>query len=265
MFDNHTHTKYSLDSTMLAEDAIKKAKSLGLDGIAFTDHVDYDYPDYDDAFNFDIFEYSAFIDKLIKDYSGTLKILKGVEIGLQPHVYEKNVELAKKVDFDFIIGSVHIIDHMDPYSGTFFVGKTKVQAYSRYLQAIYDGALTFKDYDVIGHIGYVRRYGEFEDRSMDYKDYSDVIDAILKTAIQDGKGIEVNTSGLRGILGSTIPDKGILTRYMELGGEIITVGSDAHNEKDVGANFSETLELLREIGVKYTCHFEKRRPVFEKL
>jgi len=265
MFDNHTHTTFSLDSTMQAEDAINSAKVLGLDGIAFTDHVDFDYPGYDDAFNFDIFKYSEFVDKLIKDYSDTLTILKGIELGLQPHINHKNIEAAKKVDFDFIIGSVHIIDHMDPYTGDYYVGKTKKDSYTRYLQAIYDGTLSFKDYDVIGHIGYIRRYGDFNDRSMNYKDYSDVIDSILKTVLHDGKGIEVNTSGLRGILGCTMPDEGILTRYKELGGEIITIGSDAHNPNDVGANFNETIELLKKIGYKYTCHFVKRKPIFEKL
>jgi len=264
MFDSHTHTKYSVDSKMEAEDSINKASELGLEGIAITDHVDIDYPG-NEVFNFDIEEYSNYIDGLIKKYSDKIKILKGIEIGIQPQVTDENIELAGKIDFDFIIGSVHVIDKMDPYTGEFYIGKTKEEAYIRYLQAIYEGALTFKNYDVIGHIGYIRRYGDIQDRSMDYKDYSDLLDKILRLVIQDGKGIEVNTSGLRGILKTTIPDESILTRYRKLGGEIITIGSDAHTPKDIGANFSEACELLKKIGYKYTCHFINRKPVFDKL
>lgn len=264
MFDSHTHTKYSLDSQMDAEEAIKRALELELDGIAFTDHVDLDYPS-DEIFDFDVQDYSKYIDSLKNKYSDKIKILKGIEIGIQPQVTAEIIELASSTDFDFIIGSIHIIDKMDPYTGEYYQGKTKEEAYTRYLEAIYEGTVTFKNYDVIGHIGYIRRYGDIEDRSMDYKDYSDILDKILRQVIQDGKGIEVNTSGLRGILGCTIPDESILLRYRELGGEIITIGSDAHAVKDIGSDFNEVCELLKRIGYKYTCHFENRKPIFDKL
>jgi histidinol phosphate phosphatase HisJ family len=264
MFDSHTHTTYSIDSEMNAEDATKKAAELGLEGIAFTDHMDIDYPG-DEEFNFSIQDYSRYIDDLKNKYSDKIKVLKGIEIGVQPHVTAKNIEFSLSTDFDFIIASIHIIDRMDPYTGEFYIGRTKEDAFTRYLEAIYEGTLTFKNYDVIGHIGYIRRYGDIKDRSMFYKDYSDILDKILKQVIQDGKGIEVNTSGLRGILGSTIPDESILTRYRELGGEIITIGSDAHAAKDIGSDFIETCQLIQKIGYKYTCHFINRKPVFDKL
>jgi histidinol phosphate phosphatase HisJ family len=249
---------------MDAEEAIKRAFELGLDGIAFTDHVDLDYPG-NEIFNFDIQGYSNYIDSLKNKYTDKIKVLKGIEIGIQPQVTAENIKLSESTDFDFIIGSIHVIDKMDPYTGEYYQGKTKEEAYSRYLQAIYGGTLSFKKYDVIGHIGYIRRYGDIKDRSMDYRDYSDILDKILSEVIQEGKGIEVNTSGLRGILGTTIPDDSILKRYRELGGEIITIGSDAHAPKDIGSNFSEVCELLKHIGYKYTCHFVNRKPVFDKL
>lgn len=265
MFDNHTHSKYSTDSTMSADDAVLSAIENSLDGIVFTDHVDLDYPDFSSEFYFDIKEYSDFIDQLKLKYQGTISVLKGIEMGIQPQIIKEAEEIVRKFDFDFVIASIHIIDYLDPYFGKYYEGKTKKQAYDRYLQTIYDGALNFKDYDVIGHIGYIRRYGNFDDRSMNYVDYSDTIDSIFKVLIEEGKGIEVNTSGLRGILGTTIPDISILKRYKQLGGEIITIGSDAHKTQDVGANFRETIEQLLSIGFKYTCHFEKRKPIWEKL
>jgi len=171
MFDSHTHTLFSTDSKMSAIEACTAAIDQKLEGIAITDHVDLDYPDYDDSFNFDLQEYSNFIDDLKGKYQGELKILKGIEIGIQPQVLEGAQEIIRNHNFDFVIASIHIIDYLDPYTGKYYKGKTKEMAYRRYLSSILEGAQNFKDYDVIGHIGYIRRYGDFEDRSMEYLDF----------------------------------------------------------------------------------------------
>jgi len=265
MHDNHIHSKFSNDSHMEAAAACQRAVEIGLKGLVFTDHVDYDYPDYDNDFLIDFDQYFEFFKRLQKDWKEKLDIRIGVEMGFQPHVLNQIIEFLDKYCFDFILNSVHIIDYMDPYVGTFFKGKTQHQAYERYLQEILCSIKAYDNFDIIGHIGYVARYGDFEDKSLRYKDYSDLLDQILKTTIEKGKGIELNTSGLRTDLCSPIPGYDVFNRYFELGGEIVTIGSDAHYTEHVGHSFTEALDYLKKIGFKYVAHYQNRNPILEKL
>ncbi|MCX7922898.1 MAG: histidinol-phosphatase HisJ family protein [Clostridia bacterium] len=264
MFDSHTHSNFSGDSEMCAEAACEAAIMQGLKGIAFTDHLDYDFPEFDEAFLIDFDKYSKFMDDLISKYKNKLTVLKGIEVGIQPHVIEDTAKTVEKYDFDFVIASVHIIDRLDPYRGAFYEGKTREQAFIRYLEEILYCVSAYENYDVVGHIGYIRRYGNLDDRTLTHSEFSDVIDSILKKVIHDGKGIEINTSGYRS-LGTPIPDYDIVKRYKELGGEIITIGSDAHASEHIGYNFDLVKANLLELGFKYTTHFERRKPVFDKI
>ncbi|MCX7842489.1 MAG: histidinol-phosphatase HisJ family protein [Clostridia bacterium] len=264
MFDSHTHTTFSTDSKMSPDDACMKAVELGLEGIAFTDHLDLDYPGYDNfVVNFD--DYSKTIDEIKNKFKNKLHVIKGIEVGLQPCTNNENLKIVAAYDFDFVIASVHVIDGMDPYLREYYKGKSKMQSDLRYLDAVLDATAYFKNYDVIGHIGYVRRYGSYDDNTLRYVDYPDIIDSILKNVISDGKGIEINTSGLRSNLGTPIPDFDIIKRFKELGGEIITVGSDAHYIEHLGHSFSYVKEALQEAGFKYLAHYENRKAIFDKI
>ncbi len=266
MFDSHVHSSFSGDSDMPAETACETAIKLGLSGIAFTDHLDIDFPDFDVKFLIDFEQYSSVMDEIKSRFESGLKVLKGIEVGIQPHVIEESDETVKKYDFDFVIASIHIIDKLDPYCGKYFENKTsKHQAFMRYLEEVLLSVTKFDNFDVVGHIGYIRRYCSYDDRTLRYTDYSDIVDTILKTAISKGKGIEINTSGFRGDLNSPIPDFDIITRYKELGGEILTIGSDAHTPEHIALNFPYVKDMLKEIGFKYLTHFEKRVPVFDKI
>jgi histidinol-phosphatase (PHP family) len=265
MFDSHLHSSFSSDSDMALETACEKSIELELEGICITDHLDYDFPDFDVNFLIDFDRYSERIDNLKEKYKKRLKVLKGIEVGIQPQVIKESEELVSKYDFDFVIASIHIIERLDPYGGTYYIGKSKYEAYLRYLKEILYSVINFSNFDVVGHIGYIRRYGDYDDRSLRYSDYSDVLDSILKETIYRGKGIEVNSSGLRQGLNSPIPDLDIIKRYRELGGEIITIGSDAHRPSDIADSFKYVSELLKEAGFKYSAHFEKRKPVFDVI
>jgi histidinol-phosphatase (PHP family) len=265
MYDSHIHSKFSADSIMDATEACQKAVDIGLDGIVFTDHIDIDYPDFDESFNIDLDKHAEFFEKLTADWEGRLKVLKGIEIGYQPHVVKEMNDIFNKYSFDFVIGSVHIIEKTDPYTGKFYIGKSQRQAYTIYLEEILRSINDFDNFDVVGHIGYAARYGNYENKKMLYADYCDVMDKILKDTIHKGKGIEINTSGLRTDLESTIPGYDVFERYFELGGEIITIGSDSHEVQYLGYKFDAVIEQLKKIGFKYITHFEKRKPVFEKI
>lgn len=265
MFDCHTHTNFSTDSKFEMEKSCETAISVGLEGITFTDHLDIDYPGFEEEFQIDFKVYSQKIDSLKSTYKNKLKILKGVEIGMQPHVLSDTYEKIKGLNFDLIIGSVHIVDGIDPYYDSYFEHRDKYKAHNDYLLEIYKNLKLYNDFDVLGHIDYVKRYGDFEDKTLLYKDHTDIIDAILKTLINSGKGLEINVGGFRYKLSSPLPDIDIYKRYKELGGEILTLGSDAHSEEYLGKFLNEAVDFAKEAGFRHSAYFENRKPILVNL
>lgn len=267
--DYHIHTRYSTDSCEEPEAIIRRAIMLGLDEICFTDHMDYDYPvtpDYENpAFIFDIPAYCKELSALRKQYREQLTIKIGMELGLMPYLAERNAEAAASADFDFIIGSTHLVDGRDPYYPEFWDGKNVDNLIDRYLQFTYENVRSFSNYDVYGHLDYITRYVPDKSYHFEYARHSDVIDAILKEIIHSGHGIELNTSPLCKGLQYPNPCPDILKRYRELGGEIITIGSDAHTAGNVGGHFETAREVLRSIGFKYYSVFTNRKIAMKEL
>ena len=266
MYDCHVHSDFSGDSNLSAEQACEKAIQMGFSGIAFTDHLDIDFPGYDDTFLIDFEKYFSFMNRIKYKYESYLRILIGIEVGIQPHIINETLKVVENYDFDYVISSVHIIDKKDPASPEFFLGESKESAFRRYLEEIYYSISNYENFDIVGHIGYIRRYCNYDNTSISYVDFSDILDSILSKLIESGKGIEVNTSGYtHNKLKSPMPDFDIVKRYKELGGEIICIGSDAHTVDGIGLNFDVVAERLKEIGFKHLTHFEKRKPVFELI
>lgn len=265
IIDHHMHTNYSPDADpkTTMELYIKSAKEKGIDGVMVTDHVDFDYPTpiFDEKIDYEV--YKKEIEYLSKKEN--FKIYLGVEVGYQPHLKQKISNLLNSFPFDFVICSIHVGDGLDFYNGDFFRGKTQKEAYLRYFEIVLNAVKSYDDYDVFGHIDYIIRYGGFKDRSYQFKDYAHIIDEILRTIISKGKGIEINTSGLRYGLGVLHPGIDLLKRYKELGGKIITFGSDAHKIKDYYAGFEEAKEMLLEAGFEYITIFQNRKPKFIKI
>ncbi|WP_039764322.1 MULTISPECIES: histidinol-phosphatase HisJ family protein [unclassified Caldicellulosiruptor] len=266
MFDYHIHSNFSSDSNMSMEDAIKKALELGLDEVVFTDHMDLLYPPVSyPIWDIDYEEYMKEFYSVKEKYKGRIKIKLGAEVGLQPHSIEKSLEILNSYQFDFIIASTHVVDFQDLADGIFYTGKTKEQAFLRYFEETLNLIKMFDKFCVYGHLDIVKRYGNYENKELDRKEYWDLIDEILKLLTQKGKGIEVNTSGYRYGLQTPHPEPKILKRYYELGGEIVTIGSDAHSPNFIAYMFKPTIELLKEIGFKYLAKFENLEPVFIKI
>lgn len=265
MFDCHVHSSFSGDSDMNCEEALNTAINMGLEGIAFTDHLDFDYPNYDELFMIDFDKYSYAMDNLKKDFAGRIQVFKGIEVGIQPHVIDSTLEVINSYDFDTVIASVHIVDKLDLHNGDFCKSKTKTQAFTRYLEEVLQTLKSFDNFDFLGHIDLIRRYGCYDNKTLEYNEFSDLIDAILKQIISMGKGIEVNTSGFRYKLNSPMPDFEIVKRYKELGGEIICTSSDAHIPEHIGYKFDFIKEMISRAGFEYTAHFNQRKPVFTKI
>lgn len=100
---------------------------------------------------------------------------------------------------------------------------------------------------------------------MDDSIFKDILEQILKTAIYDGKGIEINTSCFRYNLPDLTPSTSILRLYKELGGEILTIGSDSHNTNQVAHKLDVAYDAVKDIGFKYICKFDKMKPKFIKI
>lgn len=267
--DYHLHTEFSGDSEAPVRSVIEQAISLGMTEICITDHHDYDYarsqketaPDFVLDFN----SYFQTLSRLREEYRDRITIGIGVELGLQPHLSGYCASLNKSCPFDFIIGSTHCIRGLDPYYPSFFTGREEYAVYTEYFREILSNIRACRQYDVVGHIDYIVRYGPNKNKFYQCSDYRSLIDEILWDIICHGKGIECNTAGLRQGIGQTNPHPDILRRYRELGGEIITIGSDAHKPEDVGAGFTETKELLIDCGFRYYTVYRQRKPSFHLL
>ncbi len=264
-WDQHMHCSFSGDSDSKPEEMINSAISKNLSGICFTDHMDFDFPEEPNIFLFDLDDYFHTLNELKEAYSHKLPIHIGVELGLQTQVVDANLAVAEKYPFDFIIGSSHLVNHMDPYYPEFFAGRSEDEGYSEYFDTVLSNIKTNADFDVYGHIDYVVRYGPNKNKFYSYEKFKDIIDEILHTIIQKGKGIEINTGGFKYGLGHPNPTEEIIKRYHELGGEIITFGSDAHVPEFVGYEFTRTAELAKKCGFKYYTVFENRKPEFIPL
>lgn len=266
--DFHLHSNFSGDSYTPMKDMIESAITRGLTHMCITEHYDPDYvyiPGEEGMFELNIDSYLYEVLKLRNLYKNKINIGFGVELGLQPHLKRELAVFAKSKDFDFIIGSSHICNRKDPYYPTFFEGRTEDEAHQEYFESVYNCIKTCPYFDVYGHIDYVVRYGPTKGDNYTYAKHSDVLDRILRLLIYNEKGIELNTGGFRSGLDQPNPCYEIIKRYRELGGEIITIGSDAHNTKDIAGNFDRAEEILKACGFKYYSIFQNRMPEFKKL
>lgn len=258
-WDTHMHCNFSGDSTADPEDMIRSAIDKGLTGICFTDHIDWDYPG-PTPFSFDPEEYFHTLLPLKEKYKKQISVHIGVELGLQPHLKEKYTAFLAAHDFDQVIASSHVVHGFDPYYPEYYEGKTEEEAYREYFESVLENLSVFHDFDVYGHLDYVVRYGPDKNKYFSYEKYKDVIDEILRKIIALGKGIELNMSGYKYGLGHPNPTEKILSRYRELGGKILTLGSDAHVPEHVAFDYDRIPGLLKDAGFDSFTVFEKRIP-----
>lgn len=262
--DCHMHTAFSTDSQTDPEDMIKGAIEKGLEAVCFTDHHDKDFP-LKDAFMLDAEHYFQKMIMLKEKYKDQLDIRIGVEIGLQEHLGEYYQEYVARYPFDFVIGSLHVIDQMDPYEPEYFSDKTDDEGYIHAFEKMVDYIKGVNDFDVLGHIDYIVRYGREKAAHYSYEKFAPYIDTILNEIISRGKGIELNTSGFKYGLGFCHPNPDIIKRYRELGGEIITVGADAHKPEHIAYDFHKAADILKGCGFKYYTEFQGRKPIFKQV
>lgn len=263
--DYHIHTFFSGDSNASPDTIVQTAIEKGLCSICITDHLDFDYIEDGIRFELDNDKYFNYLLELKNKYIDKLDIRIGIETGLEPGKAKRLYDFINRHDYDFVIGSSHLINGIDPYYPEYFYNKTDYQAFMEYFESILTNLKSCRNFDVYGHLDYVVRYSPNKDKNYILSDYSSVIDEILINLITNGKGIEINTSGFRSGLSNPNPRLEIIKRYHKLGGEIITLGSDAHYPKHIAYNFDKALEILKVCGFKYYTQFKNRKPEFIKL
>jgi len=275
--DYHIHTEFSDDSEEKMETAVVRAIAAGLDEICFTDHVDYGIKlDHDEfkamdeeeqrkfsnLLNVNYPEYIKEINRLKELYRGQICIKTGLEFGIQMHTIPRYQKLLAACPLDFVILSCHQVEDREFWNYEFQKGRTADEYNTRYYQEIYNCVCNYRDYSVLGHLDMIQRYNETR---YPFEKSQAVIEKILARAIADNKGIEVNTSSFRYGLTDLMPERRILKLYHDMGGHIITIGSDAHRAGDIDEQIPYIQSELKKIGYQHFCTFERMKPVFHEL
>ena len=239
IFDSHMHTKFSADSEMLATDALKRADDLNL-GVVFTEHFDYGLELDGKNFTFDSAAYMNEYKNLRGD-----KVLLGVEVGLRKFARAANENFIVSADFDFVIGSIHLVDDVDIYYPEFFAGMDKATAYGKYFQQMAE-EIALADFDALGHIDYICRVAPYDNPEIDYATFHAEIDKVLKIVVERGKVMEINTRRFDNprAIRELVP---VYKKYRALGGRFVTIGSDAHKVSAIGNFFACALDFAREV------------------
>ena len=261
MFDYHMHTVVSFDGKERGTDMVKAALAAGLKEICFTDHLDYDPLGKMGILAFDTAVYNAEYDHL--EVPG-LKIRRGMEFGMTVDNREQFKKDLQRRKFDFVLGSIHFVDDLDVYFEEYWHDKTVFEAERRFLEATLDCVRLHDDFDVLAHLTYIGKTTAHHcPRTVPYGEHRELIDEILKIVADKGKGLEINTSGVDRC-GGFLPTVDYFRRFKELGGEIVTIGSDAHTASRVGQYAFDACEIFKNI-FGYVCTFEDRKPIFHKL
>ncbi len=261
MFDFHMHSRVSFDGHDSGLDLALAAKERGLKEICFTDHLDYDPLGKMGKLDFDTECYNAEYDGL--EVPGLI-IRRGMEFGMDRHNKEQFRKDLQRRPFDFVLGSIHFVDDLDVYFQEFWAGKTVFQAERRCLEETLTCVELHDDFDVLAHLTYISKTRCHPSPSpVRYEDHAELIDEIFRVLIRKVKGLEMNTSGVDRC-GDYLPPVTMLRRFQELGGQIVTIGSDAHRADRVGQYSFQCCEILKEI-FGHVCTFQNRQPVFHKL
>lgn len=260
--DCHNHSTQSPDGENTVKEMAQRAVELGIEHYTITDHLEIN-KFYDEEFLYEepVRESSILVPQVIREFEGKLDMHYGVELGQPLHDMKLTERMLDSYDYEFIIGSCHMVKGWDDF---YYLDYQKTDPY--YLLGLYfDEVLEMAEwgrFDVLGHLTYPLRYiqGDFGIK-IDMSRYENIIEEIFRTLVKNGMGIEINSSGLRQKIGVTMPDKHYVSLYKKCGGEIITVGSDAHRASDLGKGIRESIALAKKCGFDKIYYYKNRKPV----
>lgn len=258
--DYHAHTAFSDDSVYPMEDCIRRAIFLGIDELCFAEHLDYGVKTDE---NCDLEAYRAEFLRCQARFENQITLRFGIEFGMQTGTIARFQQDFDRYPFDFVILSCHQVDNQEFWSGDFQRGRTQQEYHEKYYEEILAVIRRYRDYSVLGHLDVIQRYDAKEEYP--FEKVKPLITEILKTAIADGKGMEINTSCFRYGLPDLTPSTEILKLYRSLGGEIITIGSDSHEEAHLGHRIAQVQAVVKALGFQSFYTFDKMQPIAHAL
>lgn len=265
--DYHTHSATSPDGSLTVSELAEAAVRAGLDEICVTDHVDTVlWGSHEARDSFDWSRLLREIPEAREKYAGRLTIKLGAELGEAPMGFTRAEKLLHDApQLDFVIGSVHMAGEKFQYFDLYYIEKNSEAYYNAVIDSYLEDVLRMArwgKFSVLGHLTLPLRYMNEElGEQMTFERHYDQCREIFRALIDGGCGIECNTN--RG--NAPLPDAPLLRLYRELGGEIITLGSDAHSAEYVGCCIRQRQELLRQCGFRYFCTYTGGKPEFRKL
>lgn len=265
LYDMHNHSFHSHDGHSDIKELCEKAFEMGLAGFAVTDHFDNEWSDRPEVFSCIVDSFKDTGEKMAL-YDGKLEIFRGVEVGEAIWLPENATRMIGMCDFDLVLGSIHYVrykGHETPYSLIDFshIPEEDVRGfYKLYYEELLEMAQT-QDYDVLTHLTCPLRYlnGKYG-YHLSPTLHSETVDAILKTVIECGKALEVNSSCVNTGYDELMPTKEILERYYAFGGRMVTIGSDSHVVENFGKGLERARSLLKQVGFKTAYYYRRRKP-----
>lgn len=261
--DLHTHTDNSFDGNHSAIFLCETAAAKGLRAVAFTDHVEMDHyreQHFDRTAKQSYFE----IVKARLAFRGKLIVCVGVELGQPTYNLPEAEHLVQQYSYDIVIGSIHNLRGKQDF---WFIPPEEYAngGAQAMLREYFDELLQLAQwgkFDVLAHLTYPLRYITGEHGiAVDLAEYKEQIDAVLEAAIKNNLTLEINTSGLRQKIGKTMPEEDVVRRFKELGGQRISIGSDAHYAEHLGAGLEQGMDIARRSGFTHMTLFQRREPI----
>lgn len=255
MIDHHVHTTFSFDGKQTLQAACQAAMEAGLTGLVITDHVDTGISWKGSDFSIaDPAAYRAAIEQAKADFP-RLSLLRGMELGYTPSGKKQALAYYEAIEPEVMLGSVHVVQGIDPYEQRYFELHGREKGYRLYLEQLLEGLEWMHDrIQVVSHLDYVTKFAPYPDSELHYEDYPREVDDLLRLTIGYDLCLEVNTSTLAK-RGTPLPGPSILKRYHDLGGRRLTLGSDAHNSDRLGEGFAQMAGLLRQLGFTSLIQF----------
>ena len=251
LYDSHVHTIFSVDAETTIVQAVRASEEQRV-GLVITDHMDWDFPAPFPDFRVDLPGFFRAYAPLRNE-----KLLLGIELGLTGKCLEKANEIAAGYDFDFVLGSVHVLDGRE-VGDALYLERDEREVYRVYLTEA-ASLLETADVDAFAHVDYPLRTTSAE---LPYQEYRAEFDALFAVMLRRRIVLELNTSRLA----DEAARENLLSiyrAYNACGGRYVTLGSDAHEPQEIADNFAVAADFLWETGL-IPVHFRSRKMLIDQ-
>ncbi|MCQ2484218.1 MAG: histidinol-phosphatase HisJ family protein [Clostridia bacterium] len=261
--DTHAHTVRSFDGIYTADEMVEASIEKGLQTMAITDHVEMDwFYGHDREYNKTCYNSYADVVNAKEKYKDKIEILVGIELGEPCYNLELTEKILVKHNYDMVIGSLHNLRDWDDFSQLDYVNDG-IDIY-KMLHTYYEDQkemVQWGGFDTLAHIIYPMRYMWTKHQMrVDKTKIKKDVDELLALLAEKDIALEINTSGLRQALKTTLPDVDYIKRFKELGGKHVTCGSDSHTTYEMGAGIHEGWKIAKECGFDSVLIFRQRKP-----